>query len=508
MTHPKVFLLQALTLHVEQLTLHQDDILLCAQLKYKEMLKTHGCHSQQELTQALIESKILPDCPMARLLCLSSNLNLQAKLPFIITGNDITQLSWHGLKRRVLDNMESDNSCSIEDRNRGMFTLSHWMQAATLTGVSRPTKLPWKQVSGNGNVQWIVPGFKPTKLCTDFSFSIETWGKPNNTDLELQMFSPAPAIICEAPIRLQPIAATTHTKCVLNKDFVTIIMHDSTESVNHVGSFVLVTARSLTRVDCMAGSKQTHVCTVTQSRLGFLRNYNADCLNSLGAWARIAQLSEANKSCLSAQAYFYLQTATSANLTIGNSPLCASSEFLSSWTNTVDREGWTRQSNKKQIPIIFITAMSDSDQQTSLEWLNVARPKPWYILARAKSCSTIVKRELLIIGKIACRLKRGLPLLARAGSWRTGDIRASKSSDDWELWVAKDTQEDQLLNLEQQIALMPLTSSGKIPLSKSNRIMQEAVFGPAGKYYNWQAQLLPQMAQYEQMGAWAALQYS
>jgi hypothetical protein len=396
-THPKVFLLQALTLHVEQLTLHQDDILLCAQLKYKEMLKTHGCHSQQELTQALIESKILPDCPMARLLCLSSNLNLQAKLPFIITGNDITQLSWHGLKRRVLDNMESDNSCSIEDRNRGMFTLSHWMQAATLTGVSRPTKLPWKQVSGNGNVQWIVPGFKPTKLCTDFSFSIETWGKPNNTDLELQMFSPAPAIICEAPIRLQPIAATTHTKCVLNKDFVTIIMHDSTESVNRVGSFVLVTARSLTRVDCMAGSKQTHVCTVTQSRLGFLRNYNADCLNSLGAWARIAQLSEANKSCLSAQAYFYLQTATSANLTIGNSPLCASSEFLSSWTNTVDREGWTRQSNKKQIPIIFITAMSDSDQQTSLEWLNVARPKPWYILARAKSCSTIVKRELLII---------------------------------------------------------------------------------------------------------------
>ena len=93
MTHPKVFLLQALTLHVEQLMLHQDDILLCAQLKYKEMLKTYGCHSQQEFTQALIESKTLPDCPMARLLCLSSSLNLQAQLSFIITGEDITQLS-------------------------------------------------------------------------------------------------------------------------------------------------------------------------------------------------------------------------------------------------------------------------------------------------------------------------------------------------------------------------------------------------------------------------------
>jgi hypothetical protein len=261
-------------------------------------------------------------------------------------------------------------------------------------------------------------------------------------------------------------------------------MHDITESVKNDGSFVLVTARSLTRVDCIAEGKQTHVCTVTQARLGFLRNQNTDCLNSLGSWARIAQLSEANKSCLSAQAYFYLHTATSANLTIGNSPLCASSEFLSSWTNTVDREGWTRQSNQKQIPTIFITAMSDSDQQSSLEWLHVARPKPWYVLARAKSCSTIVKRELHIMGKIVCHLKRGLPLLARAGSWRTGDIRAYKSSDDWVLWIAKDTQEEELVHLKQQIASMPLTSSGKIPLLQNNRIMQEAVFGPAGQYYN------------------------
>ena len=268
MAHPKVFLLQALTLHVEQLTLHQDDILLCAQLKYKEMLKTYGCHSQQELTQALIESKPLPDCPMARLLSLSNNLNLQAQLPLIITGDVTTQLSWYGLRRRVQDNMVSDSSCSSEDRIKGLFALSHWMQAATLTGVSRPTRLPWKQVSGA--VQWIIPGFKPTKLCNNFSFSIETWGKPNDSDLEFQIFNPAPALIREVPNRLQPVAVTTHTKCVLNKDLISIIMHDPTESVNNIGSFVLTTARSLTRVDYMAEGKQTHVCTVTQARLGFL----------------------------------------------------------------------------------------------------------------------------------------------------------------------------------------------------------------------------------------------
>ena len=42
--------------------------------------------------------------------------------------------------------------------------------------------------------------------------------------------------------------------------------------------------------------------------------------------------------------------------------------------------------------------------------------------------------------------------------------------------------------------------------------MQEAVFGPAGQYYNVEgtvaAELLPQMAQYKQMDVWAALQYS
>ena len=162
-----------------------------------------------------------------------------------------------------------------------MFALSHWMQAAILTGVSRPTRLPWKHVSGN--VQWIVRGLKPTKLGTDFSFSIETWGKPTDADLEAQMFGPAPARPCE-PIRLQPIAVTTHAKCVLNKDLVSIIMHDITESVKNDGSFVLVTARSLTRVDCIAEGKQTHVCTVTQARLGFLRNQKTDCLNSLGSW--------------------------------------------------------------------------------------------------------------------------------------------------------------------------------------------------------------------------------
>ena len=188
------------------------------------------------------------------------------------------------------------------------------MQAATLTGVSRPTRLPWKQVCGTA--QWITPCFKPTKLCNDFSFSIETWGKPNESDLEPQMFDPAPAFICEVPNRLQPVGIATPTKCVLNKDLISIIMHDPTESVTNIGSFVLATARSLTRVDYMAEGKQTHVCTVTQARLGFLRNQNADCLNSLGSWARIAQLSEANKCCLSAQAYFYLQKATSANLTI------------------------------------------------------------------------------------------------------------------------------------------------------------------------------------------------
>jgi len=57
---------------------------------------------------------------------------------------------------------------------------------------------------------------------------------------------------------------------------------------------------------------------------------------------------------------------------------------------------------------------------------------------------------------------------------------------------------------------MPLTSSGKIPLSKSNRIMQEAVFGPAGKYYNLAGTIAATdgSVRADVMGVWAALRYS
>jgi DNA polymerase III sliding clamp (beta) subunit (PCNA family) len=44
------------------------------------------------------------------------------------------------------------------------------------------------------------------------------------------------------------------------------------------------------------------------------------------------------------------------------------------------------------------------------------------------------------------------------------------------LWVAKDTQEDQLLHFEQQIASMPLTSSGKIPLSQDNTTWSQSIY--------------------------------
>ena len=45
-----------------------------------------------------------------------------------------------------------------------------------------------------------------------------------------------------------------------------------------------------------------HIGTVTQSRLGFLREHNADCLYRLKQWVRVAHKEEADKACLSRSA--------------------------------------------------------------------------------------------------------------------------------------------------------------------------------------------------------------
>ena len=128
-------------------------------------------------------------------------------------------------------------------------------------------------------------------------------------------------------------------------------------------------------------------------------------------------------------------------------------------------------------------SMSAQDQVAALDWLQNRACRRWFVLTRLRSCPAVVRQTLAHLGTVASRLKRGQHLLARAGSWHTGDVRTAKSGEDWLLWVPRATDKAQILLLARRIQSMPLTASGKVPLSRSCLAMREAAHGQAGPYY-------------------------
>ena len=485
--HPKAYLLQALTLHVEQLTLWDDDVLACARIQYARLCKSLGCHSQAELTQALLEGTRTPHCPIATLLRLAGELGLQAKLPVHITGEEKPALlSWFQLKLRIKKGMEEDLMCPYDLRRRGESALQRWVDAIAALEAPNPTELQWRII--NSKPTWIVPPFKSRgrTLHENFTATIERWGNPSRGELKRQLLGSPAAMTGEAkPQRTggtYPPPPVAERAEILDGELLTVVLDDATARTEDTGEYVLNTARALTRVDRREGSGLVHQCTIPQARLGFLRGQDPDCLSKLPVWVRMAELAEDSKGCPSPQAYFFLQAATGANLLVGDSPLVASTVFASAWTNTSSREGWTATSRETR-PFINMLSMPETEQLASLLWLNWQQPLTWHVLTRARSCSAATRQELAEIGQVVCSVKRGQYLLQRAGNWRTGAIKTAQSKEDWLLWGRKGAGRDETLKISQLVLNMPLSQAGHAPLSNNQLFMREAAHGPAGLYY-------------------------
>ena len=484
--HPKVYLLQALALHVEQLALWNDDVLACARLQYARLCTSLGCHSQAELTQALLEGPRTPHCPFARLLRLAGELGLQAKIPAVITGEEQpTLLSWFRLKQRIRKAMNGDLTCSADMRRRGESALKRWGRAIAALKAPNPTVLQWK-MTGFGPT-WIIPPFQGRNLHSNFMATIERWGTPSKCELKRQLLGSPATLTGEAPTQRMrstyPPAPTSERAEVLNNELITVVLDDVTARTEATDGYVLTTLRALTRVDRREGSGLVHLCTISQARLGFLRGQDPDCLSKLASWVRMTERAEDNKGCLSPQAYFFLQAATGANLLIGDSPLVASTVFASAWTDTLSREGWTATSREIR-PFINMLCMPDTEQSSSLLWLNWQQPRTWHVLTRTRSCSVATRQELSKIGRVVCSVKRGQYLLPQKGNWRTGSIKTALSREDWLLWGSKGADGEETLRLSQLISSMPLSQAGHAPLNNNSLFMREAVHGPAGPYYH------------------------
>ena len=144
--HPRVLQLQALTQHVQQLALWEDDILAQAQLQYKTLCTLFGCHSQEELQQALSEAKSAPNCPIVRLFKLSSEFGLKVSLPTAMTSTSEPDptLSWFALKVRVRNGAKElgDRGELTKDMKKGLEQWDLVVAGLKHMGYKNPTCMP------------------------------------------------------------------------------------------------------------------------------------------------------------------------------------------------------------------------------------------------------------------------------------------------------------------------------------------------------------------------------
>ncbi len=237
----------------------------------------------------------------------------------------------------------------------------------------------------------MIPLVKSKTLHSNYSELIQGWGKPSHSELKQQVFgadlSGQPAH-CNGRIRdasyQRQLPPGVEKLPVLNSRLISIVLKDVTERSVKEDSYTLIKAKSLTRVNFTEDTGQLHhCCTVSQGRLGFLREQNSDCLHRLKEWVMQTERAETGNACLSAQAGHRLQEASGANLLIGDSPLTASIAFASSWSNTLDRHGWTTPLTNP-LPLINMLNMTEKTQSETLDWLGRQQPAKWWVITRKR----------------------------------------------------------------------------------------------------------------------------
>ncbi len=96
--HPRVYLVQALSTHIEQLVALPDDLRDRTILQYRRLCYDTGCNTVTELTDFLSKERKPRPCPIARFLRACGQLDLKVKLPDCLSlGPGENETSWHCL---------------------------------------------------------------------------------------------------------------------------------------------------------------------------------------------------------------------------------------------------------------------------------------------------------------------------------------------------------------------------------------------------------------------------
>ena len=101
--HPRVLLIQALAMHIEQLVALPDQLREDTIARFRRLCDSCGCHTARELALSLAEERSPRKCPIARFLRACGQLGVQSRLPACLSlGKTERETSWHCLLTHLL----------------------------------------------------------------------------------------------------------------------------------------------------------------------------------------------------------------------------------------------------------------------------------------------------------------------------------------------------------------------------------------------------------------------
>jgi hypothetical protein len=130
---------------------------------------------------------------------------------------------------------------------------------------------------------------------------------------------------------------------------------------------------------------------------------------------------------------------------------------------------WGCQLLPKRLIYDFLCAPPELQQR--LAW-KLTADKQWFALTRRATLDRTFKQGMERAGQVITVYKKGSRVAACKGSFRTGQLRAIQSTEDWCVWASRAAigtgiQEEVVRGLKQRldsIRLTGVTSDGVIPL--------------------------------------------
>jgi ribonuclease HI len=252
-------------------------------------------------------------------------------------------------------------------------------------------------------------------------------------------------------------------------------------------AFTFTSKDGLTRVE----RDKNLIGIISQGRFRLLANECAargielDCLGAcIPGWTAHVERYEKTKGFGSHQFWNGLRVALELDGIIGCCPLVAPSSLpYSSWDGM--SADWGCQLLPKRPIYDFLCASPELQQR--LVW-KLTADKPWFALTRRATLDRTVKQGMERTGQVITVYKKGSRVAACKGSFRTGQLRAIQSTEDWCVWASRaaigtGTQEERVRGLKRRLDSIRLTADGVVPLDLTCLSSREAQLGPVGAAY-------------------------